>query len=97
MPSDRRTTFRHLIRISCACLLLAACAGPGGNPDTADSANCDHGFLCGADVDGDGDGTISPTEWNAAYQRADANGDGQVSQGEFQAAGGNWGGGRGGR
>lgn len=73
-----------------ACLVLAGCAGQGGNPNTADSANCDHGFLCGAYVDGDGDGTISPTEWNAAYQRADANGDGQVSQGEFEAAGGNW-------
>lgn len=97
MPSEQRTTFRYLCRIACACLLLAACAGPGGNPNTADSANCDHGFLCGAYVDGNGDGTISPTEWNQAYQRADADGDGQVSQGEFQAAGGNWSGGHGGR
>ncbi len=79
-------------------LVLAACAGPGGNPDTADSATCDHGFLCGADVDDDGDGNISPGEWNDAFRAADANGDGQLSQGEFQAAGGNWGGGgRGGR
>ena len=77
--------------------LLAGCAGPGGNPDTADSANCDQGYLCGAYVDGDGDGTVSPVEWNEAYRQADSNGDGQLSQGEFAAAGGSWGGGRGGR
>lgn len=78
-------------------LVLVGCSDPGGNPDTADSANCDHGYLCGAYVDGDGDGGISSTEWSEAYRRADANGDGQLSQSEFAAAGGNWGGGRGGR
>jgi EF hand len=79
-------------------LALAACAGPRGNPDTADSATCDHGFLCGADVDGDGDGNVSPVEWNEAFRAADSDGDGQLSQGEFERGGGNWGGGgRGGR
>lgn len=97
MQQTRRMGTAAVPCIGLACLLLAGCSGPGGNPNTADSANCDHGFLCGAYVDGDGDGTISPTEWNQAYQRADANGDGQVSQGEFQAAGGSWGGGHGGR
>ena len=79
-------------------LVLAGCAGPGGNPDTADSAQCDHGFLCGSYVDGDGDGSVSQDEWERSFREADADGDGQLSQGEFQAAGGNWGGGgRGGR
>ena len=77
---------------------LCACAGPGGDPDTADSATCDHDFLCGADVDDDGDGNVSPVEWNQAFRDADTNGDGQLSQGEFERGGGNWGGGgRGGR
>jgi hypothetical protein len=77
---------------------LCACAGPGGNPDTADSATCDHGFLCGADVDDDGDGNVSPGEWNQAFRDADTDGDGQLSQGEFEGGGGNrGGGGRGGR
>jgi hypothetical protein len=78
-------------------LALAACAGPGGNPDTADTAQCDQGFLCGSYVDGDGDRNVSQTEWDNAFRQADTNGDGQLSQGEFQAGGGNWGGGRGGR
>ena len=51
------------------------------------------GFLCGSYVDGDGDGNVSPGEWNNAFRGADTNGDGQLSQGEFQGGGGNWGGG----
>ncbi len=78
-------------------LAVAGCSGPGGNPDTADSAACDHGFLCGSYVDGDGDGNVSQDEWDHAFHAADTDGDGQLSQGEFQAGGGNWGGGRGGR
>jgi hypothetical protein len=79
-------------------LALAAYAGPDGNPDTADSATCDHGFLCGADVDDDDDGNVSPVEWNQAFRDADRIGDGQLSQDEFERGGGNWGGGgRGGR
>lgn len=78
-------------------LALAGCAGPGGNPDTADSATCDHGFLCGSYVDGDGNGNVSQDEWDNAFRAADTNGDGRLSQGEFQGGGGNWGGGRGGR
>lgn len=80
-------------------LVLAGCSGPGGNPDTADSAQCDHGFLCGSYVDGDGDGNVSQGEWDNAFHAADTNGDGQLSQGEFEGGGGHWGGGggRGGR
>jgi EF hand len=84
---------RRLIHAAMALLGLAGCAGPGGNPDTADSAQCDHGFLCGSYVDGDGDGNVSQGEWNSAFRTADTNGDGQLSQGEFQGGGGNWGGG----
>ena len=79
-------------------LALAGCSGPGGNPDTADSAQCDDGFLCGSYVDGDGDGNVSRGEWDGAFSAADTNGDGQISRGEFEGGGGNWGGGgRGGR
>jgi EF hand len=92
---------RHSRRLAWAAaglLGLAACAGPGGSPDTADSATCDHGFLCGSYVDGDGDGNVSPGEWDQAFRAADTDGDGQLSQGEFERGGGNWGGGgRGGR
>jgi hypothetical protein len=82
-----------------ACLGLAACAGGSGNPDTAQSATCDNGFLCGTYLDKDTDGGITPAEWSEGFKAADTNGDGQLSQGEFQAGGGNWGGGggRGGR
>ncbi|MFZ1429081.1 MAG: hypothetical protein WAS21_20190 [Geminicoccaceae bacterium] len=71
---------------------LAGCAGPGGNPDTAQSAQCDNGMLCGSYIDGNNDGGIAPDEWNNAFKGADTNGDGQLSPGEFQAAGGSWGG-----
>ena len=82
-----------------ACLGLAACAGPSGSPNTAQSASCDDGFLCGSYLDKDTDGGITPAEWSEGFRAADTNGDGQLSQGEFQAGGGNWGGGggRGGR
>ena len=66
------------------CSSLAGCAGPGGDPDTADSATCDHGFLCGSYVDGDGDCNVSQGEWEQSFRAADTDGDGQLSQGEFQ-------------
>ena len=69
-----------------ALLALAGCAGPGGDPDTADSATCDHGFLCGSYVDGDGDGNVSQGEWDHAFRAADTDGDGQLSQeGRFRS------------
>ena len=64
---DDREALR-LARVAAAglgLLVLAGCAGPGGNPDTADSAQCDHGFLCGSYVDGDGDGSVSQDEWDS--------------------------------
>ena len=94
--SEAARRFRRLVA-GAMLLALAGCSGPGGNPDTADSATCDHGFLCGSYVDGDGNGNVSQDEWDNAFRAADTNGDGQLSQGEFQGGGGNWGGGRGGR
>jgi EF hand len=97
-PGDRGATCLCRLTLAGAALLaFAGCSGAGGNPDTADSATCDHGFLCGSYVDGDGDGNVSQGEWDNAFHAADTNGDGQLSQGEFQGGGGNWGGGRGGR
>lgn len=92
-----RSALRHARRLAFGAPLLVACVGSGGNPDMADSATCDRGFLCGADVDGDGDGSVSPGEWKDAFSAGDSDGNGQLSQGEFQAAGGNWGGGDRGR
>jgi hypothetical protein len=40
---------------------------------------------------------ISPQEWDDAFNAADTDHDGVVSQTEFEAAGGNWGGGGRGR
>ncbi len=37
-------------------------------------------------VDTNGDGFISPQEWNAFYKRADNNGDGQLEREELHAA-----------
>ena len=95
---DHRRQLRVPRRWTLSLLALAGCSGPGGNRDTADSAQCDHGFLCGSYVDGDGDGNVSQGEWDSAFRAADTNGDGQLSQGEFEGGGGSWGGGgRGGR
>lgn len=75
---------------------LAACAGTGGSTvATAQSPQCDNGMLCGDSVDKDKDGQITASEWSATFQSMDTNGDGVVSQSEFQAAGGQWGGGGG--
>ena len=93
---NRASRHRRIVFAAAGLFALAACSGPGGNPDTADSATCDHGFLCGSYVDGDGNGNVSQDEWDNAFHAADTNGDGQLSQGEFQAGGGNWGGGHGG-
>ena len=95
---DQRRQLRVPAALAALVLALAGCSGPGGNPDTADSAQCDGGFLCGSYVDGDGDGNVSRGEWDGAFSAADTNGDGQLSRGEFEGGGGNWGGGgRGGR
>jgi hypothetical protein len=72
---------------------LAACAGTGGTVATAQSPQCDNGMLCGGSLDKDGQVTAS--EWSSTFQSMDTNGDGVVSQSEFQAAGGQWGGGGG--
>ena len=74
---------------------LAACAGTGSTVATAQSPQCDNGMLCGNSVDKDKDGQITSSEWSGAFQSMDTNGDGVVSQSEFQAAGGQWGGGGG--
>ena len=74
---------------------LAACAGTGGSVATVQSPHCDNGMLCGDSVDKDKDGQITASEWSATFQSMDTNGDGVVSQSEFQAAGGQWGGGGG--
>ena len=76
-------------------LALAACAGTGGSVATAQSPQCDNGMLCGDSVDKDKDGQITASEWSSTFQGMDTNGDGVVSQSEFQAAGGQWGGGGG--
>src|SRR4051794_16118508 len=78
-----------------AMLGLAACANTGGPVATAQSAQCDNGMLCGDSLDKDKDGTISQSEWSAAYQSMDTNGDGVVSQSELEAASGHSGGGGG--
>ena len=67
---------------------LLGCASTSGNPDTADSTNCDNGFLCGTYLDGDGDGSITQEEWNRSYRAADPKGDGALSVAEFHGAGG---------
>jgi EF hand len=67
---------------------LLGCASTSGNPNTADSTNCDNGFLCGTYLDGDGDGSITQEEWNRGYRAADTNGDGALSAAEFTGAGG---------
>lgn len=77
-----------------ALLGLGACSATSGNSATADSATCDHGFLCGDYVDGDHSNSISRAEWDKAFKDADTDGDGQLSQGEFRAGGGSFGGGR---
>jgi hypothetical protein len=71
---------------------LIGCADQSSpkNPDTAQSTTCDYGFLCGTYLDRNSDGSVSPSEWDAAYKQMDTNGDGQVSQSEFEAAGGGW-------
>ena len=76
-------------------LALAACAGTGGSVATAQSPQCDNGMLCGDSLDKDKDGQITASEWSSTFQSMDTNGDGVVSQSEFQAAGGQWGGGGG--
>lgn len=90
--AERKNAFRlpALLGGTVMVMSLAGCSGPGGNPDTAQSAQCDNGFLCGSYIDGNHDGGITTDEWDSAFRAADTNGDGQLSQGEFAAAGGNW-------
>ena len=80
---------------------LAACSGgssapAGGGGGGADDTGCVGGALCGSSIDADHDGSISQQEWDGAFSRADLDNDGAVTQGEFEAAGGHWGGGGGG-
>jgi hypothetical protein len=79
-------------------LAIAGCAGAGGGGGSGGGGGgqCNDGSWCGDRLDQDHDNSISQGEWDSAFQAADTNGDGQLSQGEFQGAGGNWGGGRGG-
>ena len=75
---------------------LAACAGTGSTVATAQSPQCDNGMLCGDSVDKDKEtAQITASEWSSTFQGMDTNGDGVVSQSEFQAVGGQWGGGGG--
>ena len=67
--------------------LLAAAAARGGG------GQCNDGSWCGDRLDRDQDNLISPQEWDDAFNAADTDHDGVVSQTEFEAAGGNWGGG----
>ena len=77
-------------------LAVAGCAGAGGG-DGGGSGQCNDGSWCGDRLDRDDDNLISPQEWDDAFNAADTDHDGVVSQGEFEAAGGNWGGGGRGR
>ena len=81
-------------------LTLAGCAGSGGG-GSADvgggGGQCNDGSWCGNILDRDHDGLISPQEMDDAFNAADTNGDGMVSQSEFEAMGGQWGGGGRGR
>ncbi|MGE3741694.1 MAG: hypothetical protein AB7I59_19565 [Geminicoccaceae bacterium] len=83
-------------------MLLAGCASSdggasGGNVAGGSGGQCDQGAWCGDLLDRDHDGLISPQEMDDAFDAADTNGDGQLSQGEFEGAGGSWGGGGRGR
>ena len=72
---------------------LVGCAGAGGGDGGGGSGQCNDGSLCGDRLDRDQDNLISPQEWDDAFNAADTDHDGVVSQTEFEAAGGNWGGG----
>ena len=78
-------------------LAFAGCAGPGGSGGTGGGGQCNDGSWCGDRLDRDDDNLISPQEWDDAFNAADTDHDGAVSQGEFEGAGGNWGGGGRGR
>ena len=80
-------------------LAFAGCAGAGGgggSGGTGGSGQCEVGSWCDH-LDEDQDNLISPQEWDDAFNAMDTGGNGQVSQSEFEAAGGNWGGGGRGR
>lgn len=80
-------------------LLLAGCVGSGGTGGATGGGGqqCNDGSWCGNILDRDHDGLISPQEMDDAFNAADTNGDGLVSQTEFEAMGGQWGGGGRGR
>ena len=82
-------------------LVVAGCAGAGadgsgGQCNQAAVTSVDP-FYCGNIIDQDHNNLISPQEWDDAFNAADTDHDGVVSQTEFEAAGGNWGGGGRGR
>jgi hypothetical protein len=78
-------------------LAVTGCAGAGGASGSGGSGQCNDGSWCGDRLDRDQDNLISPQEWDDAFNAADTDHDGVVSQTEFEAAGGNWGGGGRGR
>ena len=80
-------------------LAFAGCAGAsaGGEGGSGGGGQCNDGSWCGDRLDRDQDNLISRSEWDGAFDAADADGDGQLSQDEFARAGGSWGGGGRGR